>query len=583
MAGQDAATLSRGVMGAIGALAGLALWALGEPLAAALPARLHLAVLSLAAVGFAAQLLLAGPLGPAVAAPRALALGVLGAVLASTAALRFDAPQLVIERGHLPLAGGIALFLALPFVIALARPGSALRAYPTLFAEAWSIVLRTLGAGLFLAVGWLLLALSGAVLGLVGITLLERLLDQQSVTMTLSGAMLGLALAVLDEHRERLPVEPALRLLRLLAPLALALVLVFLAALALRGLEDFPGGSVAATVLALGFVALLLVVLVVERDAAGAASGPVMLGAAQGLCLVRPVLAGVAIWALAARVGAHGWSPARLAAALAAAVLLGHGLVHAAAVLRRGDWPARLRLANPPLALATLALALAWLTPVLNAERISAQSHLARFEAGRLSVAELDLDALDRAWGRPGAEALARLRQLAEAPGGGALAARLATLDQAPATGIDLAAVLADLLPVLGPVPVPGPGSGTPTSAAAWLDGLPEVLLTELRDACLRPTPGGHPGCALITGPFHPDGSAAVVLLVQVSRAGLSVLTLEADAEGRIRWHPTHQWPPLAPADGAALLDLLQTGAFRIAPPSVAALHVGGLEFLPLP
>ena len=78
--------------------------------------------------------------------------------------------------------------------------------------------------------------------------------------------------------------------------------------------------------------------------------------------------------------------------------------------------------------LAMIALAALWLTPVLNAERISANSQFARFTTSG-DPAVLDLWAI-RQWGKAGDAVMADLEQAA--PGNPALAAKLAGTDADP-------------------------------------------------------------------------------------------------------------------------------------------------------
>jgi len=81
------------------------------------------------------------------------------------------------------------------------------------------------------------------------------------------------------------------------------------------------------------------------------------------------------------------------------------------------------------MALIVLAAAAAFLTPVLNPERIAANNQIARFEAGKMPPEALDLAGLAR-WGRAGVKALARLEEIAKQPGQQALAMHLQSLDK---------------------------------------------------------------------------------------------------------------------------------------------------------
>ena len=98
--------------------------------------------------------------------------------------------------------------------------------------------------------------------------------------------------------------------------------------------------------------------------------------AAQATALILPVMAGLAAYAVWLRVGQHGWTPERLFVALACGLALVYGLVYALAVLRGVGWMGRIRQAQHRSGAAVILLAGLWLTPVLNAERISARNQL---------------------------------------------------------------------------------------------------------------------------------------------------------------------------------------------------------------
>jgi hypothetical protein len=425
-----------------GALGGTLIWAATEAAAQeVIGARLAEALAIMTGVWLYAGLALAGPIGPARAVPRALALALAVAALGWLAGLRHDEGIAGAPLSVLALA--VAASLTLPYLIAAVR--GAWRDYPQLFAEAWSIVVRYAAAWSFVGVVWLVIFLSDQVLQLVRITAIGDLVGLRLVGMALTGAALGLGMAVVQELSAVLAPYLILRLLRLLLPVVLAVTLVFLLALPVRGIEGlFDDLSPTLVLLALLAAGIALVAIAVDQGDAEAARGGVVGRSAQGLSLLLPVLAGLALWALGLRVGQHGWTPERLFVALIAGLGLAYGLTYALSVLRGAGWQARIRGGNTWLGLAGLGLAVLWLTPLLNAEAIAARSQLARFDAGRTALADLDPAAFAR-WGRPGAEALATLEDRARAPGQEALAARLSgagpTVEDVPAS--DLSALIA--------------------------------------------------------------------------------------------------------------------------------------------
>ncbi len=496
----------------IGAAGAALLWALVEAVERdMLGDRLALILLTLVATGFAALLAMAGPIGLGRAAPRALGLGVVVAALVWLAGLRHAEVDGLFASPLPPLAALAVASLPVPFLIAGARNGW--RDYPALFLEAWSIVVRYAAAWAFVGLLWLVIFLSDQVLLIVGVTVIGDLLDHWIVPAVITGAALGLGMAVVYELADLLSPYLVLRLFRILLPIVLAVMLVFLAALPFRGLEGlFNGLSPALLLLTMVAAGVSLVSVTVDQSDADATQSPVLRRAAQGMALILPVLGGLAAYAIWLRVDQHGWTPERLFVALVAVLGLVYGAVYALAVLRGEGWMARIRQGNIGMALLMIVVAGLWLTPILNAERISANNQLARIEAGKTAVADLDIRAME-GWGLPGERALALLTERAQEPGQEALAARLAGVDDPATVGLDAdaraeaARVLSAAMPV------------QPTSATGTRDMLLSAaetyMLADWQVVCDRRLEDGSPACLMVVADLLPTqpGEEAILIL----------------------------------------------------------------------
>src|SRR3990167_2848352 len=385
----------RVAMALIGALAAASLYFLGKIIDQNLLAeRSALALVAFTATFFTALLSTAGPLSLARAALGAVGLGVAVSALVSLAGLRYVTLG---DMTNQPATGVMIVVLALlpmPFLIASA--GQGWRHYPTLFTQAWSIFVRTSLAWVFVGLVWGAILLSTTLFGLVGLTLIDDLLNIPIMPWLITGLTLGLALAVVTELSDYVSPFLILRLLRLMLPPVLLVLAVFLLTLPLRGL------SAAATLLAMVAAGATLVTSAVDQGDAEATQPALMRRATQALSLILPLPAGLAAWAIWLRVDQYGWTPSRIFAALVALIALGYGLSYALAVLRGAGWMGRIRRANVGMALGLIGLAALWLTPALNADRISAQSQYARFISSG-DAAVLDLWQL-RQWGKAGAE-----------------------------------------------------------------------------------------------------------------------------------------------------------------------------------
>lgn len=552
-------------MALIGGLAGLSLYVLLEVLdQAVLPDRVALGVTGFAAVFFTGWLAMTGPLAALRAAFGAALVAAATAVLMVTASLRFLSVEGLFGHPVPALAMLVLALVPLPFFIAASGPGW--RDYPTLFTQAWTIVVRYAAAWLFVAVVWAVLLLSDALLTLVGLPVISELLEIEAVVWVGTGLALGLALAVVTELSDLVSPYLILRLLRLLLPVVLVVMGLFTLALPFNGLDGLFGGlSVSGTLLAMAMAAATLVTTAIDQSDAEAVQNPVMLRATQGLALLLPAPAVLAGWAIWLRVADFGWTPDRIFAVLAAAMALGYGLLYAVAVLRGPGWMARIRQSNVTMALAMLALAALWLTPLLNAEAISARNQVARLADGRVSVAEFDLASFAE-WGKPGQQALADLERLAASPGQEALAARLSHPGMRPVTAApETLEALRALLPLQ-------PAGATavrdrllegvsPSDHALWLTG------------CQDPLPGGSPGCVMVVGDFLPllpgeEAIIAVRLQGYLMQEGLS------EVDGFVQRRSVALLQGAADAD--ALLAALQAGPPVLSPAAINQIAVGG-------
>jgi hypothetical protein len=515
---------------------------------------------------FGALLGMAGPIGFVAALVRSVGLGLVVAGLVALTGLRYATADDFFQGPMPTLATFAVATLPVPFLIAGARSGW--RNYPELFHQSWSFALRYAAAAAFTGLVWLVLFLSHEVLRLVGIEVIGQLIEHELVALVLSGAVFGLGVAVNDDLAELLSPHAVLRLVRLFLPVVLVVMAVFLVALPFRGLDGLAGGlSPALLLLTMVAGGISLVAIAVDRTDADATQSPVLRQSARAMSLVLPVMAALAGWALWLRIADYGWSPERLFMALLAGLGLAYGLVYAVAVVRGAAWMEGIRRANVMLALGVILLAALWLTPVLNAERISAQSQLVRFETGKTPVEELDVYEL-RSWGKPGAEVLAALEAKAKEPGQEALAARLAgESTDTESNRAALAAALGTMLPV------------QPATATGTRDMLLSVADTyQLEDwigVCKTPVVPGQAGCLMVVADLLParPGEEAVLFL-QRSAEYVEVTGVYLDDLGSVTTR-TVQRPDGGYLNEETAARLMRT--YQVTPPPVTAAQLNQL------
>ena len=577
----------RGVLALAGARAGLALWALGEVVPRVTENdRVILAFATAAAAFFGPFLAMAGPLPVLRALGGAAALAVPLTLLMTTASLRFDCAEGFVETGHPVVALMLAIAIPVPFLIAgLGRSGQWTE-YAQRFGAAWATLVRGVAAGLFLGAFWALVFLSDTLLGLVGITVIEWLLDFDAVPAVLSGLVLGLGAAVAHELADFVSPKLPIRLLQLLLPFALAVTALFLAALPFQGLEWLFGGlSVAATLMGMAFAAATLVTTAIDADDGAAVTSRVMRLSAQALSLMLPVLALLAVYSVTERVSQYGWSPDRLAAITAAVVLAGYGITYAGAVLVQTEWMARIRQANVIVALGVLALGLAWISPFLNAQQLAVTSQVSRYQQGRVSAEGLDLWAIGRQWGRPGVAALQDLEALGT-PGREVLLGRLEALADADSRyAFETAAPPEERRALRRAIRVATPvhpaGAVLPDG---FFDTMGVSFMQMWRGACARQTPGGAPGCIAVVAELTPvsDGSEIIVFTMQSDRF-VQVSAFDGRGVTVGQFGPTWLSGDHTATSDPALIDLVARGAVDTGPAGLTALRLGDMELVILP
>jgi hypothetical protein len=218
---------------------------------------------------FGALLAMAGPLGLWRALPRALGLAVIAGGLVWLTGLRFATVDQFFQTPLPSLAGLVVATLPVPFLVAAGK--SRWNDYPVLFLEAWSIALRLTAALTFTGLVWLVIFLSDQVLQIVGITVIDRLIGHELAVMMISGAALGLGMAVIQDLTEVASPYVLLRLFRLFLPVVLAVMAIFLVALPIRGIEGLTGGlSPAMLLLVMVGAGITLTSIVVDQSDAEA-------------------------------------------------------------------------------------------------------------------------------------------------------------------------------------------------------------------------------------------------------------------------------------------------------------------------
>lgn len=290
--------------------------------------------------------------------------------------------------------------------------------YERLHSHAWTDAVIGAAGLAFTGLTFLLVILIGQMFKLVGIDVIERLLQGEWFGWMLAGAAFGGAVGLLRERDKLVSTLQRLVMivLAVLAPvLAVALVL-FLLSLMGTGLQKLwdSGFSTAALMMASAAFAVLLANAVIGNGRDDRSANRLMHGAAGVLVVAVLLLAIIAFYSMHLRVIQYGWTPERLWGAIAAMVALAYGAIGLwAAVKGRWGFDDVLRPLQQKLAIGLMLLALFLALPIMDFGAISTRDQLGRLKNGTTKAERFDWAAMAFDFGPDGRKALA---QIAKSP-----------------------------------------------------------------------------------------------------------------------------------------------------------------------
>lgn len=305
--------------------------------------------------------------------------------------------------------------LALPWIQYSLHVSREQARYPHFYRQLWlnalTLLIVFVANGLF----WLVLLLWSEMFKLVGIPFFSTLFfDTDWFGYVAFGLITALAV-VLARTQSRL-VTAVQKLLTFIAtgllPLVALLALMFILTLPFTGLEAISQRVSAAGLMSTLTLLLLLLIAIVREPQKEALPYP---GALRYLIkcslIVAPIYMLIAGWSLWVRIQQYGWTPERVYGVLVVVVLLVWSFGYLASILRRGRNP--LVLQGPViLGVSLLALGLLVLlsSPVIDAWRISVNSHMGLYHSGKIKPDQVSLYMLDHS-GKPGRAALEALQK----------------------------------------------------------------------------------------------------------------------------------------------------------------------------
>ncbi|WP_275258086.1 DUF4153 domain-containing protein [Citrobacter freundii] len=305
--------------------------------------------------------------------------------------------------------------LALPWIQYSLHVSREQARYPHFYRQLWlntlTLLIVFISNGLF----WLVLLLWSEMFKLVGIPFFSTLFFNTDWFGYVAFGLITALAVVLARTQSRL-VTAVQKLLTFIAtgllPLVALLALMFILTLPFTGLEAISQRVSAAGLMSTLTLLLLLLMAIVREPQKEALPYP---GALRYLIkcslIVAPIYMLIAGWSLWVRIQQYGWTPERLYGVLVVVVLLVWSFGYLASILRRGRNP--LELQGPViLGVSLLALGLLVLlsSPVIDAWRISVNSHMGLYHSGKIKPDQVSLYMLDHS-GKPGRAALEALQK----------------------------------------------------------------------------------------------------------------------------------------------------------------------------
>lgn len=328
------------------------------------------------------------------------------------------------------LSLGVTLFILIFFFRAWSAAGRLRFDYERLLTFSWQQALTLGMLGLFVGVFWLLLWLWAALFSVIGIDVFKTLFSKPIFVYPVTWLIGGFGLVLI---RDRIRLIATVQLMcevltKALLPLAAMIVLMFLGALPLTGLQPIWDTGNAALLLMLLTVVLLFFFNAVLSGDPERPPYPVLVRRLLfGTIMLLPVSVLLAAWALWLRIEQHGLTLDRLWAAIILLLIAAYAFSYAVLLLWQRDralWP--IQTVNRRLALVVVAVLLVVNTPVADLRAWAANHQVARLLSGELGSEDFDYVYLRFSLGAYGDRALRRIADSDLAQGNPAVAKRVA-------------------------------------------------------------------------------------------------------------------------------------------------------------
>lgn len=313
------------------------------------------------------------------------------------------------------LSIAVICVLALPFLQAWQHSGRASGSYPLLFEYSWHNALSLFLAAAFLGLFWILLALWAGLFTLLSIEFFAELFSEKVFFYPVSGLVVGIGIAIARTRADLLAnirENSLFWIFRTLTPLLAGITLLFLAAIAVSGVDTLWATGTAGDLLTWLAVTLLVFTNAVflNGETGSPYPRPIRWLVNAAICSL-PVVVALGLWALNLRVMQYGWSVARLWALMVMLVLFLYGLGYALAVVRSGrnssqSWLSTIKPHNTMMALVIISALCLINLGLPSFYQTATNSQLKRLANHEVTWQELDFKTLRFETGKQGYQAV---------------------------------------------------------------------------------------------------------------------------------------------------------------------------------
>ena len=309
------------------------------------------------------------------------------------------------------VCGLLITMISLPFLRTAFIRKQSIFNYSVLFEYAWGQCICVLIALLFTLLTTLITILSVSLFNVLGFSL-DDLIYQPVVMTPLLGAAFGLAIGIARENENIIHStrHVMLALLKALLPVFMVITGVFLVTALVAGIGNIETGFSVTFLLITAMTVSIVLCNGAIQDKVAAPKGLMSL-IVRIQALILPGFSALAFYGLWMRVNEYGLTHGRLIAIIITAIASLYAVGYMLSALSR-SLVKNLQYVNIGVALITLAVTIALLTPVLDIHRIAVHSQVQALATGEVTAKRFDFRYLKFESGLAGKEALIQLKTM---------------------------------------------------------------------------------------------------------------------------------------------------------------------------